>query len=229
MQQGILQHPAVPQRSPTRRFHLTRLMKAAIGALIALAAVSTWYVSHTHVLDVSNEQELRESGIYAQWAKGGVMVLIRHAERCDRSHNACLDDPSGITVAGSQVAADVGKGIARLGLKDAELLTSPEVRTRQTAHFIFDKPIATRDWLKQCDKGFADAALGHKSIGRNLVLVTHSGCIDQLQRQLNVAGGERSSAYTSALFVSVSDKGRARILGQMNADAWNHLVSSAGL
>nr|WP_219048262.1 histidine phosphatase family protein [Pseudomonas fluorescens] len=178
---------------------------------------------------MTNEQEMRDSGIYAQWAKGGVMVLIRHAERCDRSHDACLDDPAGITVAGSQVATDVGKGIAQLGLENADLLSSPAVRTRQTAHFIFSKPIATQDWLKQCGKGFANTALGHKIAGRNLILVTHSGCIDQLERQLKVAGGERSSAYASALFISVADKGKARILGQMDASAWTHLVSRAGL
>ncbi|MDR6714437.1 phosphohistidine phosphatase SixA [Pseudomonas hunanensis] len=178
---------------------------------------------------MSSAEDIRESGIYAQWTKGTVMVLIRHAERCDRSHNACLDDPAGITVAGSQVAAEVGKGIARLGLENAELLSSPEVRTRQTSHFIFGRPIATQDWLKQCDEGFADAALGHKNSGRNLVLITHSGCIDQLERHLKVAGGERSSAYASTLFISVPDKGKARILGQMDASAWNHLVSSVGL
>ncbi len=229
MQQGIMQRPVVPERSPRRRFHPGNLRKAAIGALVALAAVCTWYVSQTQVLDVSSAKEMRDSGIYAQWAKGKVMVLIRHAERCDRSHNACLDDPTGITVAGSQVAANVGKGIARLGLENAELLSSPEVRTRQTACSLFGKPIATQDWLNQCDKGFADAALGHKSAGRNLVLITHSGCIDQLERHLKVAGGERSSAYASALFVSVADNGKARILGQMDASAWNQIVSRAGL
>ena len=229
MQQGIMQRPAVTQRSRKRRLPATKLMKAAAGLLVALAVVSAWYVSQPHVLNVSSAKEMRDSGIYAQWAKGKVMVLIRHAERCDRSHNTCLDDPTGITVAGSQVAADVGKGIARLGLENADLLSSPEVRTRQTAHSIFGKPIATQDWLNQCDQGFADAALSHKSAGHNLVLVTHSGCIDQLERHLHVAGGERSSAYASALFIAVGDKGDARILGQMNASAWNLLVASAGL
>jgi phosphohistidine phosphatase SixA len=229
MQQGIMQRPADPERSQKQRFRPGHLRRAVIGALVALAAASTWYVSQTQVLDVSSAKEMRDSGIYAQWAKGGVMVLIRHAERCDRSHNACLDDPTGITVAGSQVAADVGWGIARLGLENAELASSPKVRTRQTAHFIFGRPIATQDWLDQCDKGFSDAAFSHKSAGRNLILVTHSGCIDQLERRLKVAGGDRSSAYASALFISVPEKGKARILGQMNAIAWNHLVSSAGL
>lgn len=229
MQQGIMQRPAVPERPRKRRFHPSNLRRAAIGALVALAAVCTGYVWQAQVLDVNSAKEMRDSGIYAQWAKGGVMVLIRHAERCDRSHNACLGDPTGITVAGSQVAVDVGKGIARLGLENAELLSSPAVRTRQTAYSMFGKPIATQDWLARCDKGFADVALSHKSAGRNLVLITHSGCIDQLERHLNVAGGERSSAYASALFIAVADQGNARVLGQMNASAWNRLGSSAGL
>jgi phosphohistidine phosphatase SixA len=229
MQQGIMQRPAVPRRAQKRRHQAINLMKAWVGALIALAAFSTAYFSQAQVPNVSNTKEMRDSGIYAQWTKGEVMVLIRHAERCDRSHNACLDDTTGITVAGSQVASYVGKGIALLGLENAELLSSPEVRTRQTAHFIFGKFIATQDWLNRCDKGFPDAAFGHKHAGRNLVLITHSGCIDQLERYLEVAGGERFSAYASALFISIPDKGKAHILGQMNANAWSHLVSSAQL
>lgn len=228
MQQGIMQRPAVPQRSQKRRFHSSNLMKATVGALVALAAVCTWYASHTQVLDLSSAKEMHESGIYTQWAKGEVMVLIRHAERCDRSHNACLGDPAGITVAGSKVAADVGKGLARLGLENAELLSSPKVRTQQTARFIFGRPILTQTWLGQCNKGFADAALSHKNSGHNMVLITHSGCIDQMERHFKVAGGERFSAYASALFISVADKGNARILGQMNASAWHYFYSRAG-
>lgn len=223
MQHDIMQ----PQRAQQRRYPASTLMKAGVGALIALVGVCLLgYASHAQVLNVSTAKEMRDSGIYTQWAEGRVVVLIRHAERCDRSQNTCLDDPTGITAVGGQVATHVGKGIAHLGLENADLFSSPEVRTQQTAHFIFGKPIDTQPWLNQCDKDFAGAALGHKQAGRNLVLITHSGCIDQLERHLKVGGGERSSDYASALFISVSGKDEARILGQINASDWSRLGSS---
>ena len=60
----------------------------------------------------------------------------------------------------------------------------------------------------------------------NLVLVTHSGCIDHVERQLKVPGGERSSEYASALFVSMNSDGKARILGQLNANEWRNVVAN---
>ncbi|MFJ2549216.1 histidine phosphatase family protein [Pseudomonas sp. NPDC087612] len=200
-----------------------------LGLLLALVILALWWTSRTPIVDLGSDNQMHNSGVYSEWAKGAVIVLIRHAERCDRSHNRCLGDPSGITLEGSQAASDVGNGIQRLGLNNAQVLSSPEVRTQQTAHFMFGKAIASEDWLKQCDKGFADAAFKHKRADHNLVLVTHSGCIDHLERQLNVPGGERSSAYASALFVSMGSNGKARILGQMNANEWRKLVASAGM
>lgn len=179
-------------------------------------------------MDLGSEQQMLDSGVYADWAKGKVIVLVRHAERCDRSTNRCLGDPAGITVAGSQAASEVGAGLQRLGLDNADVLTSPESRTRQTAHFMFGRDVASRDWLNACDRDFTSTALHNKQPGVNLVLVTHSGCIDHLERQLKVPGGERSSEYASALFVSLNAHGKARILGQMNAEQWRKVVASAG-
>jgi len=179
-------------------------------------------------MSLGNEQQMLDSGVYADWAKGKVIVLIRHAERCDRSDNPCLGDPSGITIEGSQAAIDVGNGLQRLGLDNSEVLTSPKYRTRQTAHFIFGKDVASRDWIGECDHDFGRTAMHNKHPGVNLILVTHSGCIDQVERQLKVPGGERSSDYASALFVSMNSEGKARILGQVNASEWRNIVASAG-
>ncbi|PNB40148.1 histidine phosphatase family protein, partial [Pseudomonas sp. FW305-17] len=80
---------------------------------------------------------------------------------------ACLNDPSGITVAGRQAATDVGLGLQHLGLGAVDVWTSPEVRTRQTAQAMFGKTIATQDWLNQCDGHFAENAFALKRKGHN--------------------------------------------------------------
>ena len=217
-----------PPRSALERRRLPSLNTMVVGLclLLALASLTAWASTRTQIVDLGSDNQMRSSGVYKEWSKGAVIVLIRHAERCDRSSNRCLDDPSGITVAGSQSATDVGHGLQQLGLKDADVLSSPQLRTRQTAHFIFGKAVSSEDWVQQCDSDFAKTALAHKSAEHNLVLVTHSGCIDHMERQLNVPGGERASDYASALFVSVAANGKPRILGQMNAGQWQKLLNS---
>jgi phosphohistidine phosphatase SixA len=199
-----------------------------LAVLLAMTAFGLWHVLRTHVTNLGSAQLMSEHGVYSAWNSGKMIILIRHAERCDRSNHACLGDPAGITVDGSQAAAAVGDGIRRLGLANADILSSPEVRTQQTASAVFGKAIETQDWLARCDSTFANAALAHKREGHNLVLVTHSGCIDHLERQLRVAGGERVAGYASALFVSKDSNGKAHLLGQLNANQWQTLNSGTG-
>lgn len=212
-----------PERRSRRR---VRILLASLGAVLALAATTVWITRGTPIVNLVSDSQMRSSGVYADWAKGEIIVLVRHAERCDRSNNPCLDDPAGITVAGSEAAAQVGSGLQQLGMDNAQVLSSGTVRTQQTAHFMFGKLATSEAWVEQCTRRFAAETLAHKTPDRNLVLVTHSGCIDQLERQLGVPGGERSSGYAEAVFVSVGSNGKPRILGKMNAPQWRKLLAT---
>ncbi|MPS98001.1 MAG: histidine phosphatase family protein [Pseudomonas sp.] len=209
-----------------RSGRLRTLLGAAFGLCLILAALSTWLATRTHIVDLGNEQRLSDSGLLQDWAEGAVIVMVRHAERCDSAPGPCLDDPTGITVAGSEAATRVGQGLQHLGLANADMLSSPKLRTRQTAHFILGQAVPSEDWLERCDRSFVDDALARKRPGHNLVLVTHNGCIDHFQRAQKVAGGERDSGYASALFVSVDSTGKARILGRMNAPDWQRVLAT---
>ncbi|MEJ5906936.1 histidine phosphatase family protein [Pseudomonas kermanshahensis] len=223
---NTLGHPAIHAR---RKRRLSRkALGAALGLCMVVAALTTWLATRTHIVDLGNEQQLSDSGLLQDWAEGAVIVMIRHAERCDSAPGPCLDDPTGITVAGTQAATRVGQGLHTLGLSNADVLSSPKVRTRQTAHFILGQAVPSAAWLESCDNPFADEALARKRPGHNLVLVTHNGCIDHFQRQQRVVGGERESGYASALFVSVDGNGNARILGRLNEPDWQRVLASIG-
>ncbi|MNE45733.1 hypothetical protein D3C80_1400330 [compost metagenome] len=127
------------------------------------------------------------------------------------------------------MAADVGRGLQRLGLGAADVWASPEVRTRQTAQAMFGKTIATQGWLNQCDGHFADNALAHKRSGHNLVLVSHSGCMEQLEQALEVPDSATSNSYASALFITQGSDGKAKLLGQMAASEWRKLAAAKEL
>ncbi|WNW12959.1 histidine phosphatase family protein [Pseudomonas sp. DTU_2021_1001937_2_SI_NGA_ILE_001] len=206
--------------SPTLRKLLRGL---AFGVLLLTALAAAWFFSRGHVVDLGQRNAWLQSGAYAQWQQGNVIVLMRHAERCDQSSNACLGPADGITVAGTQVAQGVGDGLAQLGLSDALLLASPLTRTRQTANFVFGKEVASAAWAGSCDADFAGSLLANKLRHRNLVLVTHSGCIDHLLRKLNVQPGERETDYAEAVMVSVNDQGQPHLLGSLKADQWHKI------
>ncbi|AXQ49848.1 histidine phosphatase family protein [Pseudomonas vlassakiae] len=223
---NTLGHPAIHARRKRRMSR--KALGAALGLCMVIAAVTTWLSTRTHIVDLGNERQLNESGLLQDWADGAVIVMIRHAERCDSAPGPCLNDPTGITVAGSEAATRVGQGLKQLGLGNAEVLASPKVRTLQTAHFILGQAVASEAWLESCDNQFAREALARKRAGHNLVLVTHNGCIDHFARQQGVAGGERESNYASALFVSVDANGKARILGRLNEPDWQRVLASVG-
>lgn len=223
---NTLGHPAIHTR---RKRRLSRkALGAALSLCMVIAAVTTWLATRTLIVDLGNEQQLSDSGLLQDWADGAVIVMIRHAERCDSAPGPCLNDPTGITVAGSEAATRVGQGLKQLGLSNADLLASPKVRTQQTAHFILGQAVSSQAWLESCDNQFASEALARKRAGHNLVLVTHNGCIDHFARQQGVTGGERESEYASALFVSVDANGKARILGRLNEPDWQRVLASVG-
>lgn len=210
-------------RSPLLVLRPLRHALAAVVLLLVAIAIG-WYLSLAQVTNLGAGNQLVKSGAFAQWQQGNVIVLIRHAERCDQSTGACLGPADGITLAGTQVAQGVGSGLGKLGLNDALLLSSPLTRTRQTAMFVFGKEVPSANWAGNCDADFAGNLLANKQRHRNMVLVTHSGCIDHFLRTFHVQPGERDSDYAEAVLVSMNDQGKPRLLGALKADQWQKLA-----
>lgn len=202
---------------------------ALLPALVAVAAVilavlGVWWWSAPHVSDLNDAPLETRARLREQWLNGDVVVLIRHAERCDRSTAACMGPADGITSDGQRMAAAVGAGLNRLGMDNARLLVSPLTRTQQTAAAFAGLNTATGAWLHECDSDFESQALRAKTPKENLVLVTHSGCIDHFERALGVFPGERSSDYAQAFFIQADGRHKPRIIGSIGAADWARLL-----
>jgi phosphohistidine phosphatase SixA len=199
---------------------------ALIVITLVLGIVVLWCLTATPVMDLGAGNNMIKSQLKEKWMQGSIVVLVRHAERCDRSANPCLGDAEGITVNGSNAAIAVGTGLRQLGLDKARMIASPSTRTRQTADLISGRAVTTQDWVSACDSAFKDAVSAHKSRNENLILITHSGCIDHFERQMGVRAGQRSSAYTQSLFVEEDGRHEPRILGSLNAGQWKELADA---
>ena len=161
--------------------------------------------------------------LLAGWARGDMIVLVRHVERCDHSSAACLVGNDGITERSRSVAVEVGQHFERLGLSKADIYNSPMLRTAQTAAYMFNKVGTGEDWLISCKGTMLRDALAHKVAGRNLILVTHSECMEQLEKDLKLSGS--TPGYGASLFISAETPQTPRMLGFIDASDWQSVTS----
>lgn len=169
--------------------------------------------------DLGVGNRLLTSQVMPLWRDGDVIVLVRHEERCDRSTNPCLGPVEGLTINGSQQAEALGKAFKSLGMDGSDVLASPAIRTAQTLRFMFGKNELTSGQQAVCGAAMGEELLSHKQPGRNLVFVTHSGCIADFEK---AQGFPRAAfpEYGSALFVQVLPNGQFKTLGIVNNPDW---------
>jgi phosphohistidine phosphatase SixA len=168
--------------------------------------------------NVSGLAQLREG-----WAKGEIIVLVRHVERCDHSRVACLDSADGITERSRSVAMAIGAQFQRLGLDKADIYNSPLTRAVQSSSYMFSKVSAGQEWLINCKGRMLTDVLSHKVAGRNLILVTHSECMAELAKEMKFSTS--TLGYGGSLFVSTAGTaGKPGMLGFIEAPDWHSVV-----
>lgn len=77
------------------------------GALVIIAGLTS-----QHAWSGNGLPQINGKALAALAKQHPVVVLFRHAERCDRSDNTCLSDSTGITVKGAQDARALGKAFS---------------------------------------------------------------------------------------------------------------------
>ncbi|MGE8146689.1 histidine phosphatase family protein [Pseudomonas frederiksbergensis] len=215
---------------PIRRWRPSRLTRIfSLSALLITAALATGFVVwHRSPANLGSANAQARAELLQHWRAGEVVVLVRHAERCDRSSNPCLGPADGITRLGSESAVAVGRGFTRLGMAQTDVFTSPVTRTAQTAHAMFGKEAVTQHWLASCGATLRNDVVAHKVAHRNAVLVTHSGCISDFEVQTGFKHAT-TSEYSSSLFASLDADGQLKVLGVLNDADWHSLLSDKTL
>ena len=198
---------------------IKRLRRLWLGLFVVgllLAASLLWHASPK---DLGVGNRLLTSHVLPLWRDGDLIVLVRHEERCDRSTNPCLGPVEGLTINGSQNAETLGKAFKTLGMDGSDVLASPAIRTAQTLRVMFGKNELTSGQQAVCGAAMGEELLSHKTPGRNLVFVTHSGCIADFESTLGFPHAAFPK-YGSALFVQVLPNGKFKTLGIVNGPDW---------
>ncbi|MCK1791952.1 histidine phosphatase family protein [Pseudomonas violetae] len=212
------------KRSIDRRW-LTRYRNTVVVLASALLVIplTLWLLAPAAVPDLAHGNAAGARALLAGWAKGDMIVLVRHVERCDHSNAACLSGDEGITARSRSVAVGVGAQFEQLGLDKADVYNSPTLRTAQTAGYMFNKVGAGEEWLVNCRGTMLQDALMHKVPGRNLILVTHSECMAQLEKDLKLPVS--TLGYGASLFISAQAFTVPRMLGFVEASDWRSVTT----
>ena len=197
-----------------------------IGAGVLATALTLHLMAPGAAPNLAEPENARRVEALAQrWAQGDVVALVRHVERCDRSTTPCLGPADGVTVRGEAVAQGLGEDFRQLGLNNADVFSSLLTRARQTADAMFVRPVEAQDWLFNCRGTMLRDVLEHKVPGRNLVLVTHSECMDQLETDMQVPT-DTPVAFGSTMFVSVAHAGaHPQMLGYIEPADWGRILA----
>ena len=221
----IIAHRRASTQPGTRVAARYKTLVMMLSLVILTILIGVCCLRATAPVDLAQGRNMRNADVYARWARGEVVVLVRHAERCDHSTNPCLDVADGITRKGRSAAVQLGNSFRTLGLANADIFSSPLARTRQTSTFAFNQASAGEDWLINCRRSMLEDVLRHKADHRNLILVTHSECIDQLERSLQISARSMLD-YGSSLFVAVDPQDHtAHVLGFLDAPDWKSVLA----
>jgi phosphohistidine phosphatase SixA len=204
------------------RFARYRNAAVVLASALLVIPLTMWLLQPAAVPDLAHGNVAGARALAANWAKGDVIVLVRHVERCDHSSAACLNGNDGITDRSRSVAVGVGAQFERLGLNRADIYNSPVIRTAQTAGYMFNKVGGGEDWLINCRGTMLRDALAHKMAGRNLILVTHSECMSQLEKDLKLPAS--TLGYGASLFISAETPQAPRMLGFIEASDWRSVT-----
>lgn len=205
--------------------HPLRKVALVTLALLVAALVMGFVAWPVSPMLLAQGDQVQKAGMLQRWQAGEIVVLVRHAERCDQSSNPCLGPADGITEVGRDAARYVGQALDALGLAHTDLLTSPATRTVQTAHYLSAQEIPQQEWLAACGETMGAEVLAHKTAQRNLVLVTHSGCISDFEAQNGFKHASKAE-YTSALFAAAGPDGKLHILGTVNDADWPDVLNN---
>lgn len=195
-----------------------------LAAALLVIPLAVFLLQPASVPDLAHGNVAGAKALLAGWAKGDMIVLVRHVERCDHSTALCLGDDDGITDRSRGVAVAVGAHFERLGLTRTDIYNSPMIRTAQTAGYMFDKVGVGEDWLISCKGVMLREALAHKVPGRNMILVTHSECMMEMEQDLKFALSD--PGYGSSLFISAQNPQAPKMLGFIEASDWRSMSTT---
>ncbi|MEH6468628.1 MAG: histidine phosphatase family protein [Porticoccus sp.] len=194
--------------------------------VITVGAIAFFILQPKQIDSLLTNDGRRLRTLEGHWALGNVVSLIRHTERCDLSEDQCVDGDNGITISGAKEARKIGVAYKNLPAHTTVIYNSPIKRAAQTADFMFGRKTTSQPWLgENCRESLQENIFKYKEDGKNLILITHSGCINSLKNKQGATLIEsklnKDETYGYSIFLTVDKhKREINILGCLLARDW---------
>ena len=222
----------VVENVPTRISMSTKII-VSITALLLLVGLVTYaaveYRRSDDCLSLADDP-VRWNHLVSQWEKNNVVMVLRHASKCDIAEPTCINGNEALTSQGRLEAKAIGLGVQSSLSGEYSVVHSYLDRTRDTALLAFGTSTVDDALAKPCKNTFTDyiSTLG---LGTNHILVTHSSCLDSLKRN---DGGRLLGINTSkdphfgiAAMLERKPDGKTELIGCMWPTSWADIQAVA--
>lgn len=203
--------------TPWCPFYMSRRLRLCWAITLLAGAVAVWsYFQYFELPKITTGKiEARELS--------HIVILYRHAERCDRSQGQCLKDPAGITVRGNRKAARLGEKMRQLFSSNYSLMSSNTLRTQQSASsFAGVMPVVVNNELdsNECTRRTFPAfinAVTQNPMHKMQIVFTHSECLEFFAAHFGHKA--MTAKYLSNLVLDIDRHHHVKVLGTL---ALNH-------
>ena len=200
---------------------------ALAGAIVVIVTLLVHVGLRVIARDCDDFQQ-RLGEIVNSWQRGDLIILVRHTEKCSKSEPGCSPDDPGLTAAGFDQPRQIGAKIRALGPAESDIYYSPTTRTELTARTAFTGDMQPLGFLlDDCAVDLMAKASRLKKQAVNLVLVTHSHCLNELrgdyrQPLLEFNAGD-DAYYGVALFFNHTGNGDAEMVSCAAPEHWEEI------
>jgi phosphohistidine phosphatase SixA len=204
------------------------LVGACVALLALLASFGLRLLAHG-----CDDFPRRSEEIAKDWQKGSLIILVRHTQKCSPPEQGCSPEDPGLTATGINQARQIGAGIKALGPGTADIYYSPTARTQSTARTAFTGDMQPLGLLLDNCADDLMARVSHlKRDAVNLVLVTHSHCLNALRgdyrQRLPEFNASDDAYYGVALFFNRSAQGATGMVSCAVPENWEALALREG-
>jgi len=169
------------------------------------------------------EDPVRWNRLVSQWQKNNVIMVLRHATKCEKDVPPCIDGNEVLTQRGRLEAELIGEGVQSSLMGEYLVSHSYLNRTRDTALIAFGTSTPKAELSKSCKLSFENYVQSLET-NTNHILVTHSSCMNSLKR----LDGERLIGFNTgkdphfgiAAFLEKKPEGKPELIGCMWPTNW---------
>lgn len=205
-----------------------KLLKLIVATAVLMSSTTALALAVRQYLTLDDcpplvNDKYRLAYLKTRWEEQQVIMVLRHATKCDDELPDCINGNEALTEIGKFEAIAIGEGLRSLLGGPYSVSHSYLDRTRDTALLAFGNSLANDELAKPCKHTFQHY-LENRRFKTNRIFVTHSSCINSLKREdgkrlLGFNSGKEAN-FGIAAFLDHDEAGKTQVIGCVWPTQW---------